>query len=158
MLPANPIQAAAIAQAGAGYTLYKYSLNDKVECQTLYRHAEWPTTKIAKYFNRPTPSIQTILKQNLPIIHAPTAPRGRPALKFTEEQINYMIAHATALQENKRKTLVQIAQECGYRGNEKTLRKAFAAFGYGRQIARKKYALTAVYRAERLAFALAHAH
>ncbi|KAH0604048.1 uncharacterized protein H6S33_007079 [Morchella sextelata] len=77
---------------------------------------------------------------------------GRPPV-ITPTIRKLLVEHATASQQNRSKTLLEIAEDLGVSVNKRTLRKAFADEGYHRQVARIKPFLSITAKVQRLAWA-----
>lgn len=60
--------------------------------------------------------------------------------------------------EHRRKTMLQVAEDIGIPGCERTVRAAFAKEGYFRRVGRKKPYLSASHKEARLQWALEHRH
>ena len=123
------------------------SLRSKI--RALHTFAQWTFRHIATTVELPVSTVFAICAQpNTPTQHR----TGRPCRLSLEEK-SQLVAHATASQENRRKSLFTIAEELGVRVNERTLRRFFASQGYHRRIARVKPFLTAKSKITRLQFA-----
>lgn len=125
------------------------TLSIRSKIRSLRTIALWPFRHIAQEFQLPVSTVFSICAQ-------PNTPRqqrlGRPHA-LSQEQRNQLIAHATASQANRRKSLFTIAEELGIFVNERTLRRIFSTLGYHRRIARVKPFLTVKNKIARLAFA-----
>lgn len=116
----------------------KITLSVRSKIRALRTIALWPFRKIADEFELPVSTVFTVCAQP----NTPTTNRiGRPRA-LTEAQREQLIVHATSTQANRRKSLFTIAEELGYRVNERTLRRVFSEQGYHRRIARAKPFLT----------------
>ena len=127
----------------------KITLSLRSKIRSLRMFALWPFRHIAETVQLPVSTVYSICVQ-------PSTPQqqrtGRPSALSSEDQTR-LVAHATASQQNRRKSLILIAQELNITVNERTLRRFFANQGYHRRIAREKPFLTVNNKIARLHFA-----
>jgi hypothetical protein len=115
----------------------------------LRKIALWQFRKIASELEVPLSTVFSICQQP----STPHRPRmGRP-LVITPTIRKLLVEHATASQQNRRKILLEIAEDLGVSVNERILRKAFADEGYHRRVARVKPFLSITAKVQRLAWA-----
>lgn len=126
------------------------SLSVRSKIRGLRNIAAWPFRKIGTELGIPLTTVFNVCQQP----STPHRPRmGRPKILTTPIR-KRLIQHATASQENRRKSLNQIAEEAGITVNERTLRQAFASEGYHRRVARVKPFLSAAAKVKRLNWAV----
>ena len=127
----------------------KITLSLRSKIRSLRMFALWPFRRIAETVQLPVSTVYSICAQ-------PSTPQqqriGRPSALSSEDK-DRLVAHATASQQNRRKSLILIAQELNITVNERTLRRFFANQGYHRRIAREKPFLTINNKIARLHFA-----
>lgn len=80
---------------------------------------------------------------------------GRPK-KYTEEQINFMIQHATKNRENRHKTFTDLARDMTFPIDRQVSARLLAEKGYKLYVAEKKPELSQQNRDARLKFAIEH--
>ncbi|KAH0605657.1 uncharacterized protein H6S33_004879, partial [Morchella sextelata] len=123
------------------------SLRSKI--RGLHKIALWPFRKIASELEVPLSTVFSICQQ-------PSTPHwlrmGRPPI-ITPTIRKFLVEHATASQQNRCKTLLEIAEDLGVSVNERTLRKAFADEGYHCRVAHVKPFLSITAKVQRLAWA-----
>ena len=96
--------------------------------QALRFEAGWTYQRIAENQNLAITTVSDIC-------HAPATPKkriGRP-FSITPTTRRVLVATATRDAQHRQMTLADIADICGVRASEKTLRKAFALEGYHRR-------------------------
>ena len=113
--------------------------------------AGWSYERIAESQDIPKSTVWDICQ-------APPTPKKRSGRPFSIDPATRRVLVTTATQdaEHHRMPYTDIADICGIRASEKTLRKAFALEGYHRRKARKKPYLKPEQKEKRLRFALAH--
>lgn len=121
--------------------------------QALRFSAGWSYPRIAQDQNL---AVSTVWD----ICHAPATPKKRKGRPFSIDTPTRQRLVATATQNSlhRQMPLPDIAEICGVRASERTLRKAFAREGYHRRKARKKPFLNAETKEKRLHYALSHRH
>jgi hypothetical protein len=125
------------------------SLSLRCKIRALRSAALWPFRKIGKEFGVPLSTVYSICQQPF----TPARPRmGRPLI-LTKPIRLQLIATATSSQANRRKPLMQIAEDIGITVNPRTLRKTFADAGYHRRVARVKPFLSPAAKIKRMNWA-----
>ncbi|KAH0610558.1 uncharacterized protein H6S33_012085 [Morchella sextelata] len=125
------------------------SLSLRCKIRALRSAALWPFRKIGKELGVPLSTVYSICQQPF----TPVRPRmGRPLI-LTKPIRLQLIATATSSQANRRKPLMQIAEEIGITVNPRTLRKTFADAGYHRRVARVKPFLSPAAKIKRMNWA-----
>lgn len=129
------------------------SYKQRIYIHALRFRAGWTLQKIADDQNLSVSTVWRICKGS----DTPKKKKGHP-LKLNTPIRQNLIQHATLNAENRRKSLLEVAMDCGITADEKTLRNAFRTEGYARRIARKKCFVKPRHKVQRLRFALAHQH
>lgn len=119
--------------------------------QALHFRAGWTYQKIAADQGLSLGTVHNICK-------GPATPKKRKGRPFSIDTPTRrsLVATATMSSAHRRMPLMEVAELCGVRGSERTIRKAFSLEGYSRRVARKKPFLEERHKQMRLAFANQH--